>query len=388
MFTGVIGMALTGQLSNFMTVCQVLASGGISSGVIKYVAEYNEDLVKRNKVEINSFIIIFVCSIVVSLSILLGINHWSVYIFGKIIYKDILVITAFTVPMYSINLYLISLVNGLKLYPKLVKINIINSLIGLTISLILIYYEKLWGALVATVSFQGLPLLYTFYMVFNEKTISIREYFSLKIDKEYIKKLLGYTLISFSTTLAIPISYFIIRKLVVSELNLFEAGIWDGMTKISLGLITLINTSLTAYYLPKLSELKSNGEIKKEILKTGGGTLLITFAICLITYIFRDHCIELLFTKDFFKMREIFFFELTGDFFRLSGWLFSCYLFAKARTLEMMVIETFFTIILFVCLSYLLIPLYGIKGICIGYLINYFFYFLFMLFYVFRILNK
>lgn len=41
---GPAGVALVGQLNNFASIAMAVSSGGINSGIIKYVAEYKENL--------------------------------------------------------------------------------------------------------------------------------------------------------------------------------------------------------------------------------------------------------------------------------------------------------------------------------------------------------
>ena len=40
---GPAGVALVGQLNNFASIAMAVSSGGINSGIIKYVAEYKDN---------------------------------------------------------------------------------------------------------------------------------------------------------------------------------------------------------------------------------------------------------------------------------------------------------------------------------------------------------
>ena len=97
-YIGPSGIALIGQFQNFLGIITTIGNGAINSGVTKYVAEYNEDIDKRNIVIKASFLITFICSFIfgavvfaVSTHFLNGfsirkiivqfLNYWEYYFF-------------------------------------------------------------------------------------------------------------------------------------------------------------------------------------------------------------------------------------------------------------------------------------------------------------------
>ena len=81
-------------------------------------------------------------------------------------------------------------------------------------------------------------------------------------------------------------------------------------------------------------------------------------------------------------MRDLFFFQLIGLFFKLSSFLVATLMHAKAKTWEFVLTEIIFSATN-VLLSILFINIYGLIGVTIAFSINYFLYFVTMLF-IFR----
>src|SRR5690606_21186670 len=92
----------------------------------------------------------------------------------------------------------------------------------------------------------------------------------------------------------------------------------------------IATTTLSTYYLPKLTKLESKEEIRKEV---GLGYLRILPIVIVsgsIIYYFRKEIILILFTKEFAGMEKMFLFQLLGDFVKIASWLIGVLLSAKA----------------------------------------------------------
>jgi len=96
-------------------------------------------------------------------------------------------------------------------------------------------------------------------------------------------------------------------------------------------------------------------------------------------YIFREFAIEIAFTEKFMPMIELFKWQLIGDVIKISAWLLSYVMLAKAMTREFIYTEVFFSVS-FVILSVIFIDSFGLVGITYAYSVNYFIYLLIMIF--------
>src|SRR5690606_17800592 len=109
-------------------------------------------------------------------------------------------------------------------------------------------------------------------------------------------------------------------------------GYWQGMMRISDGYLMLITTALSTYYLPKLSSLTTNKDLRNEIINGYKLIIPLVFSGCILIYFLRFFIIKLLYTTDFIAMENLFLWQLIGDFFKLSAWVLAYLMLAKAMT--------------------------------------------------------
>jgi PST family polysaccharide transporter len=141
-----------------------------------------------------------------------------------------------------------------------------------------------------------------------------------------------------------------------------------------------VTTALSTYYLPKLSALKENKDLKNEIIYGYKIIMPIVFIGCLSIYFLRFLIIKILYTNDFIQMENLFLYQLIGDFFKIGAWLLSYLMLAKAMMKIFILTEILFSITHLI-LGYICIDWFGLKGITIAFLINYIIYFIFLISY-------
>lgn len=380
-FTGPSGVALIGAFTNFIAIVLTFANGAINTGVVKYTAEYNDDETKLKSLFSTSFLISLYCSAAIGIILLFLASYFSVWIFTTTIYINAIRILGVTIILYSLNSLLISILNGrgqIKLYTI---VNTAGSIIGLIFTLMLVYFYRLQGALYALVLSQSIVFFVTGILIIRSPWFSW-DFFRQPFEKGMAVKLSHYSLMAIITALTIPVSQIILRNMVISKIGMDAAGYWQGMMRISDGYLVLITTSLSTYYLPKLSSLKTDAELRKEILK--GYTIIIPVVLlgCIMIYFLRFFIIKTLYTSSFITMERLFFWQLLGDFFKLSAWVLAYLMVAKAMTKIYIITELFFCAS-YIIFGYLFVQRFQLQGITIAFALNYFIYFLIMAF-VFR----
>ena len=66
-FIGAEGLALIGNLRNFLTAVQSFATVGLYNGIVKYIGEFKNDINKLSKVISTSYYLGFTATILISL---------------------------------------------------------------------------------------------------------------------------------------------------------------------------------------------------------------------------------------------------------------------------------------------------------------------------------
>jgi O-antigen/teichoic acid export membrane protein len=263
---GPAGIALIGQLNNFVAIFIVIASAGINQGVTKYISE-NKDSAERIKLFIGTaFKLTIISSLICSLVIICAFRFLSIKILESPDYWYVFLIFGFVIIFYALNNLLLSILNGFQLYRKFVLINIVSSFVGLLFTVILVYFWQIKGALISVISYQSVMFAISYRMMRKQSWIEFLS-FKEKIDTGIARHYFKYTLMALTTAATVPVSQLLIRTYVISNLSMVEAGYWEGMNKLSSVYLLLITTSLSVYFLPKLSELKTNYELRNEIFK-------------------------------------------------------------------------------------------------------------------------
>jgi PST family polysaccharide transporter len=134
--------------------------------------------------------------------------------------------------------------------------------------------------------------------------------------------------------------------------------------------LMLVTTTLSLYYLPRLSELKEPSEIRKEIIQGYKIILPVAAACGLVMYLLRDFIISVLFTQDFTPMSELFGWQMVGDTLKIGSYILAYLMLGKAMVKLFIASEVVFAAS-FYGWTYLLTDLYGLEGVSIAHAINY-----------------
>lgn len=378
---GPVGIALLGQLTNFTTIVQSLANGGITTGITKYVSEHAAEGEKTRNYIGTAFRVTFISSLVTGLVILFGAGYFSSQILKDTSYRIVFYILGFTIIFYALNALLLAILNGYKEYKLFVKINVISSLTSLFFSVTMALAFGLMGALVSAVTFQSVVFISTLVLVSRTPWFSWSMFYGV-INRKAFHHLLQYSFMALATAIIVPFSQLLVRGEIAETISVNDAGIWEGLNRISGMYLMVVVTSFSVYYLPRLAELKTHAEIRKEVFSVYKLMIPFLLVASLSIFIFRDLIISILFTREFSAMRSLFVFQLAGDILKMSGWVLGYLMVAKAmaRTYIFMEILNY---ALFVVLSHVLMPRFGLTGATMAYAIGHLMYLLGM-FIIFR----
>lgn len=374
---GPAGIALLGQLNNISTILLGLANGGISNGITKYVSEYKHDEKLTKSYISNALRITFISSLIVAVLLIGGSLYLSRVVLLSDEYYYVFVVFGFTIVFFALNALLTSILNGYKEFRLYVIVSICGTIIGLIYSLCLVMFWGLPGAMINAVTFQSVMFFVTLWMCRKQPWMK-KEYFIQQYQRPIVKKYLGYSLMTITMIAMLPVAQMLLRGYVISELSASEAGIWEGMNRISGMYLGVITTSFTIYYLPRLSEITDIVELRNEIFRCYKVIIPLLLLIIISIFILRHFILWLLFSPEFYSMSQLFSWQLVGDFFKICSWLLAFLMVAKAKTKMFVITEIAFTLS-YVSLSFILLHYNGIVGLTQGYLCNTILYFFAML---------
>ncbi len=370
LFIGASGMALVGNLRNFLSSLEALGTLGIQNGIIKRVAENYSDKKKLSRLFSVHFLGILILSVILGIGIVIFSEFISNKIFDQGNYSTVLRAIGILFPFQALNVYCIAFLNGLSRYKKVVWVNSVSYLSGLVLSVVLMYFFRTMGALLA-VSVIGLVLfLVSFYFVKEEITGFQIE--NLRSSFKELKGTLSYGLMSLFSAVISPLIYLFIRNLVINWDSLDAAGYYEAMNKISALYMMFISSMITLYYLPEFSK---NTDQIRTLTKNYLTKIIPLFVLALsVLYLLRMYFIPLFLSKEFLPVSHLFFWQMLGDIFKAASLILGIQFYARKLVKPYFVFEiiSFATMI---SLSWFLISYAKVEGAVMAYCGTYFVYF-------------
>jgi polysaccharide transporter, PST family len=376
-YLGPAGIALLGQFQNFSQMVMSLASVGINTGVTKYVAEYNDDELNRKKILSTGFFMIVFGSVIAALVVFFGRFYFSDSILKTRDYQFVFILLAITLILFVLNSFFVAILNGYKEFKKIVITNIASSVFSLILAIILVLRYGVYGAFVGTILSQTLVFFVTLFWITRFEWFSWK-YLTKFFENESIIKLLKFSLMAAVQIFAISFIQLQVRTYIINHLSMQEAGYWQGILKICDLYIVFITTTLGIYYLPRLAELKTNTELKKEIIRGYKFMLPVVIGTSVVIFILKNFIIEFLFTPAFSPMRSLFTFQLLGNIFKVAGWLLGYLMLAKAMTRTFIITEITFGLFYYL-LTVIFVNKFGVVGVTYSYCLNALIYFITLL---------
>lgn len=383
LFVGPSGLAIIGQLQNASGIIQTFSSAGLANGVVKYTAED----IDRAPLWSTAFRITLFFSIFSSVILICFSSYLSELFLGGRDFAYIFIVFGCTISLFSINQLLLAIISGLKQIRLYISLNVIQSIYSLVFTVLLIYFFKLDGALIAMVTNQSVVFVILVFMLRNNKDIPVLNIISQSINWLYAKKLFQYSLMAVVSVVCLPVSSLVIRNYIATKLSWEFAGYWQAVNYISSMYLLVISTVLTIYYLPRLSSALDKNKMYEELKNNAFVLLPMTILIAFTIFLLRDWIVVLLFSEKFRGMLMLLECQLLGDVVKVSACLLSYFMLAKAMTKTFILTEVLSAINI-TWLSITFFECYGFVGLSYAYLINSIIYLLIMIFVVFRYLKR
>ena len=368
-YVGPAGYAALGQFQNAVQMITTFASGAINTGVTKYTAEYHDDEAKQHRVWRTAGTIALAGSLVTGALIAVFNQPLAAWFLKDSSYGGVFLWFAATLVLFTFNTLLLAILNGKKEITRYVLANIAGSIFALLVTGTMAIRFGLYGALVALAVYQSLTFFVTLLLCYKAPWFKISYLFG-RIEKKIAVNLGKYTAMALTSAACVPISHILVRNHLGETFGWDAAGYWEAMWRLSGAYLVLVTTTLSVYYLPKLSELSNSNEIKKEIIQGYRVILPVAALSGFAIYLFRDVIIELLFTSDFFAMRDLFAWQIIGDTLKIGSWILAYVMLGNAMFKPFMALEIVFAAG-FVALTWLFTDSMGVAGVVVAHAVNY-----------------
>lgn len=373
-YVGPAGYAALGQFQNAVQMITTFASGAINTGVTKYTAEYHDRPEQQRLVWRTAGSVALIGSLLVSLVIAVLNKQLADWFLKDQAYGGVFLWFSATLVLFTLNTLLLAILNGKKEILLYVVANIAGSVFALLVTGFMAIVHGLYGALVALAIYQSLAFFVTLYLCRKADWFKL-EYLFGSLDKQVLLNLSKFTLMALTSAVSVPVSHMFVREHLGVTFGWSSAGYWEALWRMSSAYLIVATTTLSVYFLPRLSELKEASALKREIMTGYKLILPVSMACGLVIYLFRDLIISILFTADFYPMRDLFAWQMVGDSLKIGSWLLAYLMLSKAMFKRFMVLEVI-SAAGFVVLTYFFTDRLGLQGVAIAHAVIYFIYWL------------
>ncbi|NMY38594.1 MULTISPECIES: O-antigen translocase [unclassified Pseudomonas] len=348
-YLGPDGLGKLGQFLSFATILTLIAGGGITNGVIKYVAEYkneSEKLVGFLQAAISYTIF---CSIIVFALCVVFSKALSSFIFLTPQYYWVFVIIGLAQIGYAFVNFTVGFVCGLRQTRNYAFVQVIGGVISLPIIFLFVYFGGVWGGALAIISATFMNVIPAFFIYRKTSTLT-----QLKVHIGDFSKFGGlpkYSLMLICSAIAFPIVEMIIRQWLIEHSSFHEAGVWQGASKLSAAYLGFFSVFLAYVFVPQISEINSRNQISKTVLKYMVAVASIFLIGAAVLYWWRYYFIGLFFSEEFSELGKFLIYQLVGDFFKICSYVIGFVGVAKATT-KLYIAAEFIQAILFICFVY------------------------------------
>lgn len=372
-FIGAEGLGLIGNLSSFLKAIQSFSAVGFYKGVVKLTADFRDNNQRLSEVLSTTFYIGFLCTMLAALGCYYYAEHINYFLFGDYNYTYAIELLAFVLPLYSLNAYCFAIMNGYSKYKFLLIINLIGQIGGLLITLLLIWQERIDGALVALAITPGLVFLITLVgILFRTNLVPFVKI--ANVCPKIFSKLGPYSIMALTSAVALPLVMILIRNYIIGEIGLKEAGYWEAMNRISDYYLMFINSYIALYLVPKLAKIDTQKSFRKEVMGFYKSLIPYFAGLLVLMYFLRKFVVTIIFSEEFLPTGDLFLWQLLGDFTRVLAMVIAYQFLAKKMFSHFIILEIFLFVTLYFSSVYL-IDVFGLEGVVMGHFLTHLLHF-------------
>ncbi|MGG4775529.1 O-antigen translocase [Paenalcaligenes sp. Me52] len=379
-YVGPAGYAAIGNFQNAVQIITTFGSGAITNGVTKYTAEYGEDSSEQRELWRTASTISIISSVLTGLLIFIFRKDISIWFLKDEIFSPVFTWFSISILFFVLNSFFLAILNGKKEIQRYILANIGGSLFTLIVTSILAIKFGLQGALIALAIYPSFSFIVTLALCHKANWFKFSYLFG-RPDKTIAINLAKFTAMALTSAACVPISHIFIRNHLGDTLGWDAAGYWEAMWRLSSAYLMMVTTTLSLYYLPRLSELKNPQDIKHEIIQGYKIILPITAASGVIIFLLRDFIIGVLFTTDFYAMRDLFAWQMLGDTLKIGSWILAYLMIGKAMVKIFIFTEIIFSVSFYFFVLFFT-SIYGLDGTTVAYAVNYAIYWIAIAFFV------
>ncbi|MFL1502522.1 O-antigen translocase [Pseudomonas sp. O64] len=373
LYLGADGLGKLGHFMSLVSITVLLAGGGISHGVIKYVAEFKDSRFKLHRLFSTSIFYALSFCLVSFVLLIVFSGEISALVFGQRENYWVVVVLAVAQFVFAFNIVFSGFFNGLGKLRVNASVQVISNILVLPIIWWLISACGVPGASIAMVAMFTMPALIALFFLKGMPLFRMIKWqkFDITLGKHFSR----FGLMLLVSALMFPVVEIIIRESLITQVGYAQAGIWQGSIKLSSAYIGFFSVFLASYYMPLVSSTQDKAVIKTQVVKF---MLLVMAAFVAggsVLYFGRSFFIPVLLSSEFHELEGYIIYQLIGDFFKVSAYVVGFVAVAKAAT-KLYILSEVLQALLFVGLTFTVgREVGGVYGVMYAYMLAYIIFF-------------
>ncbi|HTC26138.1 O-antigen translocase [Dyella sp.] len=374
-FAGPAGVGKLGQFMSLMSLLAVLAGGGISAGIVKYVAEYRDDARRLSRLLAAALWYALCASCVMGCAALIFSRQLAVWLLDDPRYENLIRILAVAQLGIALINYILSVINGFMDVRRLALIQVVGSLLSVAMVIGLSRWLHLYGALLALVVGQVLTLAVGLPAWWRSPYFQ-RNMLRMRFDREMTTRLAAFSLMTLTSALLPPLVNIVVRNHLATQFGWEQVGYWQAVSKVSDAYLLFLTTAINIYYLPKLASTHERKSLVIELRSAYRYLIPAVIVLAALVYLLRDDVTQWLFNANFASANPLYGPQLVGDVLKVASFVLSYLMLAKAMTRLFVVSECVFAVS-YLALVYVFTASFGLIGAMYAFAVNYLLYLLF-----------
>ena len=373
LFLGPSGLTFIGNLRNGLSILQNFATGGLINATIKYTGETKDDKIAYQSFITTLFWVFIILSVVIFIVVFGFSNTLSNFIFKDATYAYVFKWTAVLLPLFGLNAFLLSILNGLNRFKKVIQINLFTHILNLLVFAYCIYMFGLSGALMAVVIVPSASLILTLLLAHQQFDFFKINWKAFSLNQ--LKNFGQYAFMTLISAVSFPLVFLGIRQFLSNQIGLDEAGYWEANFRLSTFYLIFMQSLLNLYILPKLVEAQTEKSFRAVIFNFYKQVIPLFGVGLLLIFLLKKYLVFFVFSDEFLPVTSLLGWQIIGDFFRILALVMVYQFHAKKMLWHYIITDLFLALGLYFSAIYL-IDFYGLQGVVIGHALTYVLYFI------------
>ena len=376
LFLGPSGLTFIGNLRNALSILQNFATGGLIKATVKYTGETKDDNAVFQSFISTLFWVLIFLSVVIFFVVFGFSKTLSNLVFDEVSYAYVFKWTAILLPLFGLNAFLLSILNGLNHFKKVIRINLFTHILNLLVFGYCIYVFGLSGALMAVVIVPSASLILTLLLAHQQFDFFKINWKAFSLNQ--LKNFGQYAFMTLISAVSFPLVFLGIRQFLSNQIGLDEAGYWEANFRLSTFYLIFMQSLLNLYILPKLVEAQSEKSFRAVIFNFYKQVIPLFGVGLLLIFLLKKYLVLLVFSDEFLPVTSLLGWQIIGDFFRILALVMVYQFHAKKMLWHYIITDLCLALGLYFSAIYL-IDIYGLQGVVIGHAFTYVLYFILIL---------